>query len=236
MISNPDYGIDAPPVISGLYIAGILFCAGASFGLAYGIYSLILFMVIIFFGLLFITIGLLMRHSSKKGKISERDKLIDSLKLNGNETFLDLGCGKGLLLIAAAKKLKSGKAIGIDTWNAKDLAMNHPETTIHNALLENVRDRVEVITGDMRNLPLRENSVDIIAASMAIHNVNSKQERKKTMQEINRVLKPGGKIAILDFKCTDEYVNELKELGRSNVSLSELKFGMFPPVRIVTVN
>jgi len=233
MIPKPDYGIDAPPLIRALIIGGMLFCAASSRRFGHQIYSLTLSYVFLITGLLSIIIAYLMLYSSKRGKIRERDKLIESLNIKGDETILDIGCGKGLLLIAAAKKLTSGKAIGVDIWKAMDLSNNNPETTERNAMLENVKERVEVITADMRVLPFEENSIDIVVSSMAIHNVKSKEERKKTLQEINRVLKPEGKLAIMDFKHTNEYVSVLKEAGRRGVSVSGFKFGMFPPVRIV---
>src|SRR5439155_13457454 len=54
-------------------------------------------------------------------KFRERDWLLDMLSIQGNERILDVGCGRGLLLIGAAKRLNSihgGKAIGIDICSA----------------------------------------------------------------------------------------------------------------------
>jgi len=235
MITKPDYGIDAPPFVRALSISGMFFCVASSRAATHQLYGLTLSFIFLITGLLSIALAFLMLYSSKRGKVRQRDKLIDSLDIMGNEIILDIGCGKGLLLISAAKKLNSGKAIGVDIWKATDLSNNNPETTIRNAILENVDNRVEVITADMRMLPFKDNSIDIIAASMAVHNVKSIEERRNALREINRVLRPEGKIAIMDFKFTNEYVIVLKELGRSNVCLSGLKFSMFPPVRVVSV-
>ena len=236
MISKPDYGIDAPPLIRGLSICGIMFCAASSKGFGSQSHNLTFSYIFLITGLLFITLAILMLYSSKSGKLKQRDKLIDSLNIKGDETILDLGCGKGLLLIAAAKKLTSGKAVGVDIWKDTDLSKNNPDTTTRNAVLENVAERVEVKTADMRDLPFDDESIDIITASMAVHNIKNKEERRKALQEINRVLRPEGKIAIIDFKHTSEYAAAFREMGRSNIAVSGLKFGMFPPVRIVSVN
>ena len=67
--------------------------------------------------------------SSKVGKLSARDRLIEALSLRGDESVLDVGCGRGLLLIAAAKLLTTGKAVGVDLWSAKDQSDNLPEST-----------------------------------------------------------------------------------------------------------
>ena len=220
-----DYGMDAPNIVMGLGIIGLFFCIAS-----------LLWFTFLFIGLLLIILACLMLYSSRIGKCRQRDKLIDSLNIKGDESILDIGCGKGLLLIAAAEKLTSGKAVGIDIWNNSDLSKNNPQTTIRNAEIEGVDDKVEVKTADMRNLPFEDHTVDIIIASMAIHNVNSKEDRQKTLYEIHRVLKLGGKIALIDFKYTKEYLTILNGLGLKNVTRSGLIFRMFPPVRIVKVN
>ena len=71
--------------------------------------------------------------SSKVAKPSLRDRLLDSLELKGDEKVLDVGCGRGLLLIGIAKRLKSGKATGIDVWSHEDLSGNSADATKANA-------------------------------------------------------------------------------------------------------
>jgi ribonucleotide reductase alpha subunit len=87
--------------------------------------------------------------------------VLDSLKLRGDETVLDVGCGRGLLLIGAAKRLTTGKAVGVDIWNAEDLSGNRPEATLENARLERVAERVEVKDGDARRLPFADGTFDV---------------------------------------------------------------------------
>jgi ubiquinone/menaquinone biosynthesis C-methylase UbiE len=171
--------------------------------------------------------------SSKVGKLRQRQILIDSLKLNGAETVLDVGCGRGLLLIEAAKHLPNGKAIGVDLWQMVDQSGNRPQVTLENARAEGVYERVEVKTGDMRDLPLPDASVDVVVASLSIHNIPDAEGRAQAIREIHRVLRPGGGIALLDFQATDEYLATLRSLGWDDLHRSGLSFRMFPPVRVV---
>lgn len=66
---------------------------------------------------------------------------------------MDVGCGHGLLLNGIAKRLKSGKAFGLDLWSNEDQAANSREATLRNAKLEGVASKVEIHDGDMRSMP-----------------------------------------------------------------------------------
>lgn len=238
-VRNGDYGVDAPPIVRTMFFAGIAFVVAgiASHRALVSIQWLIAF-VLLLVGLLAgagaIVMAALMVWSGKVGKLRFRERLIDSLALHGTETVVDVGCGRGLLLTAAARRLTTGKAIGIDLWLDADQSGNCPEATLANAEVEGVADRVEVKTGDMRELPFEDQTVDVVVASLAIHNIPDKEGRAKAVREIARVLKPNGQVVLLDFKCTDEYVQTLHELGWYETRLSGLQFQVFPPVRIVT--
>jgi len=172
--------------------------------------------------------------SSKVGKIKYREQLIDSLNLMGSETVLDVGCGRGLLLTAAARRLTTGKAIGIDLWQSVDQSGNHPETTLQNAQIKGVAGRIEVKTADMRHLPFEDQSVDVVISSLAIHNVPDQVGRAQVMREIVRVLRPGGQVALLDIESTGEYLQTLRACGWQEAKRSGLQFQIFPPMRVVT--
>ncbi len=176
----------------------------------------------------------LMLLSSFFGKFVMRDQLITDLKIQGDEKILDVGCGRGLLLIKAAKKLNTVKAIGLDTWSQNDLSNNLAKNTLLNAEIENVSDKIELITGNMTTMHFNDNSFDIVVSSMAIHNLPTISQREKAIQEINRVLKPGGRIALLDFIYTKDYLNEFEKLGWRDIQLSSRCFWQFPPIKILT--
>src|SRR5713226_2628782 len=202
--SRADYGLDAPGVVRNLFLAaaiGLCLWASVSLKLWSGVVRLNLGAVTLIFplgmiGLLcaisFSATGLWMIWSSKVGKVREREKLLDRIAWSGNERVLDVGCGRGLMMIGAAKRLTTGKATGVDIWQAEDLSGNRPEATLENARREGVADRVEIKTADMRELPFPDGSFDLAVSCAAIHNLYSAADRAKAIAEIARVLKPGG--------------------------------------------
>ncbi len=213
----PDYGLDAPGVVRNLLLAGgtgLLLWASVALGLWAGIARLHLGGVEIRFplgpiglttGISFTATGLWMIWSSKVGKIRERETLLDLVAWTGQETVLDVGCGRGLMLVGAARRLRSGKATGIDIWQAVDLSGNRPEAALANARAEGVADRVEVRTADMREIPFPDGAFDVVVSCAAIHNLYAAADRAKAIGEIARVLKAGGSAVIDDIRHGGEY-------------------------------
>jgi arsenite methyltransferase len=183
-------------------------------------------------GIVLFSESLLLMGSSYYGKFRARDRLLDSLHLRGDETVLDVGCGHGLLLIAAAKRVPRGRSIGIDLWSQVDQGNNSREATVQNATWEGVAERVEVRDGDMRKLPFADASVDAVVANLAIHNISSRDGRRQAISEIVRVLKIGGQVALMDFKHVGQYCEDLKKNGVRDASASRPIFWIFPPVRV----
>jgi ubiquinone/menaquinone biosynthesis C-methylase UbiE len=146
-----------------------------------------------------------------------RDKLLNSISWQGDEKVLDVGCGHGLMLIGAAKRLRDGKATGIDLWQKEDQAGNSRQATLLNVRLENVADRVELVDGDARKLPFSENAFDVVVSSWALHNIYDRAGRDAAVREIVRVLKPGGRVLIIDIRHTGEYAEVLRQGKLSEV-------------------
>jgi SAM-dependent methyltransferase len=165
-------------------------------------------------------------YSTRSGKFRAWDGVLDNLRLRGDETLLDLGCGRGAVLLAAAKRLPRGRAIGLDLWRA-DQTENSQQATLSNAALESVAERVQVHTADMTALPLDDQSVDVIVSSLAIHNIPTHAGRRKALAEAVRVLRPGGRLAIADLWETRQHAAHLRELGWLNVRRRNLGWRMW---------
>jgi SAM-dependent methyltransferase len=160
-----------------------------------------------------LAMALWMIWSSKVGKVRERERLLDTLVWRGDEQVLDVGCGRGLMLIGAARRLGSGHVTGIDLWRTEDLAGNAPEATLANAAAEGVRERVSLKTGDMCALPFGDASFDVILSQAAVHNVPQAAGRKRAVEEMARVLRPGGTILLADIRHLGDYADALRGQG-----------------------
>ena len=164
-------------------------------------------------GVVFFVAGSVMLWSSRFGKVLLRNAMLNSISWRGDEQVLDVGCGRGLVLVSAAKRLESGRAVGIDVWAQTARNHNNSGTTMENARREGVAERIELKTADARQLPFPEASFDVIVSSLAIHNINDTTERENAIREMARVLKPGGQLAIADIRHTQEYEKVLHSLG-----------------------
>lgn len=221
LTGRPDYGLDAPGVVRNLFASGaacLLLWASAALGLWSGVLFGIPVAVMGFFsGLSLTATGVLMVWTSKVGKLRSRERLLDAIPWRGDEVVLDVGCGRGLMLVAAARRLKTGRAVGIDIWQTEDLSGNRPDATLENARHEGVADRVEVKTADMRQIPLGDGSVDVVVSCAAIHNLYAAAGREQALREIARVLKPGGRVLIRDIRHGAQYAEALAKHGCGEV-------------------
>lgn len=181
-------------------------------------------------------IGFIILWGSLAGKLRLRDKILNNLKLQGNEKVLDVGCGSGLMLIGAAKRLTKGKAIGIDIWQTDEQTGNSAEKTRQNVKIEKVEKKIEIKTADAKSLPFPNESFEIVVSSWALHNLDEPEEREKALLEIIRVLKKGGKIAIADIRHGQEYAEFFAKNGLQNIEISRPYFLFISPTLIITAN
>ena len=232
---KPDYGLDAPKLVRNVAVRGGLLTAFAiGLWIANGPSSQPLFSIILFIGICFLATSGIMYWSSRVGKLKARDRILDGLPWRGDEKVLDVGCGRGLLLIGAAKRLKSGRATGVDIWSQDDLSGNSPDATRANAKAEGVADKIKIETADARKLSFPDASFDTVLSGLAIHNIATPEERETALGEIVRVLKPGGRLALFDIFHSGEYAKVLQKLGLADVQLSGISFLWCVPTRTLT--
>jgi arsenite methyltransferase len=178
-------------------------------------------------------------HTTRRGKFLVWAEILDGLRLRGDERVLDAGCGRGAVLTMVAERLPRGRAIGIDIWSKRDQSGNSAEAAECNLAAEGVRERCKLMTGDMRSMPFSDASFDLIVSSLAIHNIPRSAERSRVIDEIARVLVPGGRVAIADLAFTWSYAQRLEELGFIGVKRRRLGWRfwwglVFPATTLVT--
>ena len=219
-----DYGIDAPGIVRMMLMLGSgVLAAALVLGLAPWpghSWGLVVAAVLAMAAAYLLGAGCLMVYGSKVAKLKRRDRLLELVPWTGAETVLDVGCGRGLMLIGAAKRLTMGKAVGIDIWQAKDQS-NNPEATLANTRLEGVSERVEAHTQDVRSLKFEDGTFDVIVSHWAVHNIEEQQDRKTALKEMARVLKPGGYILLADIMYRHEYADAFTEFGLRDVKILE---------------
>lgn len=177
-------------------------------------------------------------HTTRVGKFRVWARILTDLRLRGDEKVLDIGCGRGALLMAAATLLPDGRAFGVDIWRP-DQTGNGPDAARRNAAREGVADRIELYTADMTRLPFADDTFDLIISSLAVHNVPAAAGRRAAIDEAVRVLRPGGRLALADLAFTSRYRAELRELPVSDVRRRNLGArmwwgGPWFPTRLLT--
>ena len=169
------------------------------------------------------------------GKYKHRDRMLNLITWRGDEQALDIGTGKGLLMIGAAKKLTTGKSIGIDIWNEEDLSGNNIDNAIKNAEIEEVADKIEIENENAMNMGFADNSFDVILSNLCLHNIYAKEGRLTACKEIARVLKKGGTAIISDYRHVKEYQRNFDQPGLQTTLHRGNYLTTFPPLRILVV-
>ena len=227
---KPNYGIDAPGVIRNNFIA-----AAGCFILAYVLYRFAGVPLISYIvpGAFFLLLGLFMLLYSLYGKYRHRERMLALVDWRGDEEVLDVGTGKGLLMIGAARRLRTGKSVGIDIWNKEDLSGNHAAAALHNASLEGVDDKVQVENENAAYMSFPDGSFDVVLSNLCLHNIRDKGERIKACEEIFRVLRPGGVAVISDYKHTKDYADIFAGKGMRVGERVTYRMDTFPWLSIV---
>jgi len=225
MKQQPNYGFPLSSILIRILIATLIILVVTALVFFHAswyfilLISFIILPVYVFFGII------MFKRRFYDYRMDIQKKMINSLDIKGNESILDLGSGAGALVIGFAKLLQDGKAYGLDKYS---LSENKIRTKIikfvrinyightsknakRNAKIEDVDKKCEFISGDFtRRLNFQSDYFDIISSFQSLHIIHT-QKQKQVFQEIDRVLKKGGRIVFFEpshFLGWD--VNEVK--------------------------
>jgi arsenite methyltransferase len=234
-----DYGIDAPAVMRNFFLFGglcLLFAAFTPSPLHLGPVSLAP-RTFYWPAAFLIGEGLLFLLYVKVGKFRHRDYMLSLYTWRGDENVLDVGCGRGLLLAGAAKRIAalegSGHATGIDVWSNVDMGGNSAAATQRNLELEGVTSLCILVSQPVQEMSFPNETFDVIVSNLCLHNIYDAPTRHQALRQIVRVLKPGGIALISDYKRTAEYADEFRKAGLVVEKKRGSFITTFPPLTVV---
>lgn len=120
-----------------------------------------------------------------------RERVLDLAGLRRGESVLDIGCGTGTLAIAATQRVgPSGKAYGVD---ASPEMLARARKKANKAGVE-----IAFKNGVVEALPFADGQFNAVLSTVMLHHLGAKS-RRECVGEVRRVLKPGGRVLIVDF-------------------------------------
>lgn len=195
--SRPRYGVDGGNVGAPIFGAALTGLAGVTWW-AYRRQRFVVAGLTGLAGVAVIAVAAGYYYSTGPGKRAVWAEILDDLDLRGDERILDVGCGRGAVLMLAAHRLPGGRATGADIWSRRDQSGNSRRATEANAAAEGVTDRVDLAYADARDLPFPDASFDVVVSNLVIHNISDDEGRRQALLEAIRVLRPGGRLRIVD--------------------------------------
>ena len=138
-------------------------------------------------------------HHNEGGKSSfglvDVQKLFDSLPIEAETTFLDLGCGKGEYSLEVSKILGlNGTIIAVDQWEEGIIQLRE------NARKQGVTTIKGYVSDVSLDIPLEKNSVDTCLMATVVHGLIQNEILEGTINEVTRVMRNNGLLAIIEWK------------------------------------
>ena len=128
----------------------------------------------------------------------DSEALFKALRLKKGSAFLDIACGRGMYTLAAAGRVGAAGAVyAVDLW-ADGIAELEAEAAARG--LANIKAMVADVGA---RLPLADRTVDVALMATVLHDLVEERNEEGALREAARVLKPGGRFAVVEFKKID---------------------------------
>ncbi len=138
-------------------------------------------------------------HAKSSVNFLDSDEILEKLKLNGNEIFMDAGCGDGHIAIKALNDyLPNGLVYAIDNYDVSIRELEDYKT-------ENNLEKLITIQADLtKDIPqIDDDSIDMIFMLNVVHGFKASGNMDDVIEKLLRILKSNGKIAIVEFRPID---------------------------------
>jgi ubiquinone/menaquinone biosynthesis C-methylase UbiE len=143
-----------------------------------------------------------------------RKKTMSLARIQAGEQVLDVGCGTGTLALEVARRVGSiGRVVGVDP-SSEQIAHARSKATRRNV-------PVEFQIGVIEQLPFPDQTFDVVLSTLMMHHVPASVKRQG-LAEITRVLKPGGRLVIADFKRKQERQGQAARFHAGGSSMQDL--------------
>jgi len=150
-----------------------------------------------------------------RGKLQKlRQRTIDLAQLQSGEAVLDVGCGTGTLAMEAYRRVgATGHVYGIDPGSSQ---IARAQAKARRAGLS-----INFQVGVIEQLAFPDQSLDVVLSTLMMHHLPDDLKRLG-LAEIARVLKPGGRLMIVDFKRVEKQRGQTARIGAGEIGLQDL--------------
>ncbi|WP_409200873.1 class I SAM-dependent methyltransferase [Methanobrevibacter sp. DSM 116169] len=124
----------------------------------------------------------------------DTSSILNELNLKGDEYFMDAGCGDGHIAIEALKLINQGKVFALDVYapSVDDLIALKEK--------ENLENLIPIQSDIAEHVDLDDDTLNVILMVNVFHGFKARRVIDEAIEELKRIIKPGGKIAIMDYK------------------------------------
>jgi len=149
-----------------------------------------------------------------RGKSREiKQRTINLARVQPGDAVLDVGCGTGTLAIEVARSFRAGRVAGIDP-STEQIARARAKAARRNL-------PIEFQIGVIEQLAFPDQTFDVVLSTLMMHHLPASLKRQGLV-EIARVLKPGGRLVIADFKRKQERQDQAARFHAGGSSMQDL--------------